>query len=106
VSTICYDVITIPGEELPMTQVGVRAVRARLSAFLRRVAGGEWIVITDRGRPVALMSPPPGGPEDLRVRALVQEGFVRWAGGKPQGVRHPVRVRGRSVAEAVIEDRR
>lgn len=46
-----------------MTSVGVRALRQRASELLRRVEAGETIEITDRGRPVALLSPPPqGGP--------------------------------------------
>ncbi|MGH7324149.1 MAG: type II toxin-antitoxin system Phd/YefM family antitoxin [Candidatus Rokuibacteriota bacterium] len=35
-----------------MTAVGVRELKNRLSAFLRRVTEGERIVVTDRGRPV------------------------------------------------------
>jgi prevent-host-death family protein len=46
-----------------MTSVGVRELRQRASELLRLVEGGETIEITDRGRPVALLSPlPQGGP--------------------------------------------
>lgn len=46
-----------------MTSVGVRALRQRASELLRRVEAGETIEITDRGRPVARLSPlPQGGP--------------------------------------------
>ncbi len=46
-----------------MTAVGVRELRQRASELLRRVEAGETIEITDRGRPVALLSPvPAGGP--------------------------------------------
>lgn len=46
-----------------MTSVGVRALRQRASELLRRVEAGETIEITDRVRPVALLSPlPQGGP--------------------------------------------
>jgi prevent-host-death family protein len=34
-------------------EVGVRELKARLSEFLGRVAAGEEVVVTDRGRPVA-----------------------------------------------------
>jgi len=52
-----------------MTSVGVRELRQRASELLRRVAAGETIEVTDRGRPVALLSPlPETGPlERLRV---------------------------------------
>ena len=46
-----------------MVAVGVRELRQRASELLRRVEAGETIEITDRGRPVALLSPiPDGGP--------------------------------------------
>ncbi|MXZ69255.1 MAG: type II toxin-antitoxin system Phd/YefM family antitoxin [Acidimicrobiia bacterium] len=33
--------------------VGIRELRAHLSKYVRRAAGGEQIIVTDRGRPVA-----------------------------------------------------
>ena len=44
-----------------MTSVGVRELRQRASELLRRVEQGEVIEITDRGRPVAQLSPLPAG---------------------------------------------
>lgn len=38
-------------------QVGVRQLRAELTAMLRKVKGGEEIVITEHGRPVARLAP-------------------------------------------------
>ncbi len=52
-----------------MTSVGIRELRQRASELLRRVAAGETIEVTDRGRPVALLSPlPEAGPLE-RLRA-------------------------------------
>jgi prevent-host-death family protein len=58
-----------------MTSVGVRELRQAASELLRRVAQGETIEITDRGRPVALLSPlPDGGPLDqLRAGGQIDE---------------------------------
>jgi prevent-host-death family protein len=42
-----------------MASVGVRELRQRASELLRRVEAGETIEVTDRGRPVALLSPIP-----------------------------------------------
>lgn len=52
-----------------MTRVGVRELRQRASDLLRLVEAGETVEITDRGRPVALLTPlPKGGPlEQLRA---------------------------------------
>lgn len=44
-----------------MTAFGIRELRQRASELLRRVEGGETIQITDRGRPVALLTPIPDG---------------------------------------------
>lgn len=44
-----------------MSSVGIRELRQRASELLRRVEAGETIEITDRGRPVALLSPTPAG---------------------------------------------
>jgi prevent-host-death family protein len=53
-----------------MTSVGVRELRQRASELLRRVERGETIEVTDRGRPVAILSPPPEGSPIDRLRAL------------------------------------
>ena len=51
-----------------MTRVGVRELRQRASELLRRVELGESIEITDRGRPVAMLTPLPDDPL-VRLRA-------------------------------------
>ncbi len=43
--------------EVPATRVGVRALRQRLAEHVRRAAGGESVVITVDGRPVARLGP-------------------------------------------------
>lgn len=53
-----------------MTSVGVRELRQRASELLRRVEQGETIEVTDRGRRVAVLSPPPEGTALDRLRAL------------------------------------
>ena len=40
-----------------MTSAAVSEIKARLSEFLARVRGGEEVLITDRGRPVARIVP-------------------------------------------------
>lgn len=51
-----------------MTSVGVRALRQRASELLRLVEQGETVEITDRGRPVALLTPMPEGSPLERLR--------------------------------------
>ena len=52
-----------------MTRVGVRELRQRASELLRLVEQGETIEVTDRGRPVALLTPVPEGSTLERMRA-------------------------------------
>ena len=49
-------------EEKAMLAVGIRELKNRLSEYLNRVKTGERVMITDRGRPVAVISPPPCHP--------------------------------------------
>ena len=48
--------------------VGVRELKATLSATLQRAAAGEVITVTDRGRPIAVLGPPLGA-VDLTIAA-------------------------------------
>lgn len=58
-----------------MERVGVRELRRQASAILRRVAGGETVEVTDRGRPVAiLLKSMPSG-----LARLEREGLLRRA---------------------------
>jgi len=61
-----------------MASVGVRELRQRASELLRRVEAGETIEVTDRGRPVALLTPVPDAGPLERLRAA---GEVSAAGG-------------------------
>jgi prevent-host-death family protein len=65
-----------------MNKVGVRELRRDASAILRRVAAGETIQVTDRGRPVALIvrAMPDG------LERLESEGMVRRASGDLSGI--------------------
>lgn len=58
-----------------MERVGVRELRRQASAILRRVAAGETVEVTDRGRPVAvLLKTTPSG-----LVRLEREGLLRRA---------------------------
>ena len=52
-----------------MASVGIRELRQRASELLRRVQAGETIEVTDRGRPMAVLTPLPDGDRIERLRA-------------------------------------
>ena len=87
--------------------VGIRELKTHLSRHLKRVQAGARLIVTDRGRSIALINPVEVG-EDLGwARQLVADGRAHWEGGKPAGCRQPVDVAsGQTVSSAVLEDRR
>jgi prevent-host-death family protein len=77
-----------------MERIGVRELRQQASAILRRVAAGETIEVTDRGRPVAVLL----GTMPRGLARLEREGLLRRAQGDltelrpvplPEGVAAP-----------------
>ncbi|MCP9488230.1 MAG: type II toxin-antitoxin system prevent-host-death family antitoxin [Gaiellaceae bacterium MAG52_C11] len=56
-----------------MADVGVRELKQRLSEYLDRAERGELLLVTERGRPKALLGPLPGRG---RVEEGVAEGWV------------------------------
>lgn len=62
--------------------VGVRELKQHLSEYLRRVAAGETLQVTDRGVPVALITP--FSAADPLARGI-EEGWIR-----PPLTTHPV----------------
>ncbi len=88
--------------------VGVREVRAKMSAYLRAVARGESITIADRRKkPIARLVPAETNPEREALRRLAALGTITLGLGKP-GRKPPIKLRrkGRLVSDMVIEDRR
>jgi len=89
-----------------MISAGIRDLRNRLSYYLRKVKKGEKILITERDQVIATILPVERSEEDSRLLSLVKEGFATWKGGKPNGSRHPVKIKGKAVSDIVLEDRR
>ena len=56
---------------MSMTMVGIRELKAHLSAYLRRIKKGESLSITEHGKPVALLTPSAGKSRSSNVWRLV-----------------------------------
>lgn len=83
--------------------VGIRELKARLSEYLKLARRGRRIVVTDRGREIAALGPV--SEERRTLESLMAAGNLRWTGRKPVGLKG-VKANGKSVAVAVVEDRR
>ena len=91
-----------------MKQVGVRELKNSLSAYLRRVKKGETVVVTERGKAVAILKREPSDPLQRRLEALQEKGLIRLGeGGKLRGLgMKRKKVKGSPLSDAVLEDRR
>ncbi|MBI4306210.1 MAG: type II toxin-antitoxin system prevent-host-death family antitoxin [Chloroflexi bacterium] len=70
-----------------MEKVGIRELRQKASAIIRRVATGETFEVTDRGRVVALLV----GVSSEGLAGLLEQGLVRPADGDLLDVK-PLRI--------------
>ena len=67
-----------------MVKVSISELKARLSEHIRRVKGGEEVLVTERGRAVAVLAPvPPSQAGQADLDALVEAGLVRPAKRAP-----------------------
>ena len=88
-----------------MEKVGVRELKTHLSHHLKRVQTGTRLLVTDRGRAIATISPVEEAVDVEWAHRLVAEGDAHWNGGKPTGATRPARVTGRTASSIVLEDR-
>jgi prevent-host-death family protein len=89
--------------------IGVAELKARLSAYLDKVKGGEEVLVTEHGRPVARLVPVYSNDErrDARLQRLARAGAVQLARGPvPADVRRPpAPVRSVGVLDALLDER-
>jgi len=61
-----------------MKRTSIATLKARLSEYLDAVKSGEEVIVTDRGKPIARLSPVAGRDRiDSRMADLVRTGHVR-----------------------------
>lgn len=89
-----------------MQKVGVRALRDRFTAYLKRVRQGEEIIVTERGRPLAVLKPLHTPPSlEVVLASLEAEGLIRlperWSPLTPRRTR----LTGKTLTELVREER-
>jgi prevent-host-death family protein len=92
-------------------EVGIRELRLNLSRYVARVReGGVEVIVTDRGEPVARLSPIDGADEEVEsvYERLVREGLI-IPGRRRKAPLPPLidssGVHG-SVSDLLLEDRR
>jgi prevent-host-death family protein len=85
-------------------RVGVRELRQNLSVYLRRTLAGETLEVTDRGRPVALLTPLPERADP--IARLAAEGRVTPATGRLEELGPPLELDLERPLSDVLEELR
>lgn len=88
-------------------RIGLREANQRFSKMVGIVKQGEEVILTERGRPIAMVTPlGAGANRDLRVERLAKAGFVRLANRPGRtGRAKPVRARGKPASQILSEER-
>jgi prevent-host-death family protein len=92
-----------------MKTATVSKLKASLSEYLRRVKAGEEVLVTERGRPIAKLSPAPSS-QTLPQHLIEMErhGLIKLGSGElPKGfwdLPRPKDPKG-SILKAVLEER-
>jgi prevent-host-death family protein len=90
-------------------RLGLREANQHFSKAIRAVRAGREVVLTERGRPIAVIKPiKTEVTEEAALKAMADEGLLTLPSRKgpmPPPRWRPVKVRGRPLSQTIIEDR-
>jgi prevent-host-death family protein len=89
-----------------MDTVGIRELKSHLSHHLKRVQAGERLLVTERGKSIATISPVEAPADVDWAHQLVADGRAHWNGCKPTGAKRPATITGKTASSIVLENRR
>ncbi len=90
-------------------KLGLREANQHFSKAIKAVRAGKEVVLTERGRPIAVIKPIKGKDAlGVALEAMADEGFLTPASRKgptPAPRWRPVKVKGKPLSQTVIDDR-
>ena len=90
-------------------RMGLREANQQFSKAIKAVKSGKEVVLTERGKPIAVIKPlKPLADEREVIRRLEAEGILRPAskrGPMPKPTWKPIRVKGKPMSQTISEDR-
>ena len=90
--------------------VGIRKFRDRLTRYVARVRRGQPVLVTDRGKPVAVLVPYESAGEssrqEIRLAKVLSSGHMSPSERRFDTRFTPVRGRGTPPSRIIIENRR
>ena len=92
-----------------MATVGIKQLKNQLTQYLRRTKGGEEIIVTERGKPIAIIQPIRSaevGSREGRLAQLATQGRLTLPTRPPRKKVSLVKVSGPPLSAIVLKDRR
>lgn len=90
-------------------RLGLREANQRFSQAIKAVRAGKEVILTDRGHPIAVITPIKGeGAREAVLQTMAQQGLITVAARKgpmPAPRWRPVKVTGKPVSQTIIDDR-
>ncbi|MFQ5789173.1 MAG: type II toxin-antitoxin system Phd/YefM family antitoxin [Acidobacteriota bacterium] len=93
-----------------MSTVGIKELKNRLTEYLRRTKRGEEVIVTERGKPIAVIQPIETVEKleslEAKLAKLAALGVVTLPTKKPQRRIRLVKVSGAPLSKTVLSERR
>jgi prevent-host-death family protein len=90
-------------------RMGLREANQRFSKAMKAVKQGKEVVLTERGKPIAIIKPLAQKEDNQAIIARLEaEGLLRPAlqrGSLPEPTWKPVRIKGKPISETISKER-
>lgn len=88
-------------------RIGLREANQHFSKIVKAVRRGEEVLLTERGRAIARVTPlPPLTRQEAAIQKMIAQGLLRPAEKRgPMPARKPIRIKGPSIVETIREER-
>ena len=88
-------------------RMGLREANQQFSKAIKAVKAGKEVVLTERGKPIAVIKPlEQQEKEEVVIQRLEAEGILRPALKRgPMSNWKPVRIKGKPISETIREER-
>jgi prevent-host-death family protein len=89
--------------------LGLREANQHFSKAIKAVRAGREVVLTDRGRPIAVIKPlEKRNVHEIALQAMADENLITrpsQRGRMPRPRWHPVKVKGQPISQSIVDDR-
>jgi len=93
-----------------MSTVGIKELKNRLTEFLRRTKQGDEVVVTERGKPIAVIQSIASAERlqslEAKLARMAAQGFLSLPTKKLRKKVRLIRVSGEPVSQTIISERR